>query len=381
MRKTLKLLGATGSIGKSSISVIEKFRDKIDLIALSFGQNVKSAEKILEKFHPLYIASLRKEDVVYLKTKFPYIKNIFWGKSGIEELSRLESDITLIGISGADAIVPTINAFNSSRKIALANKESVVMAGHIINRLKHENKIDLIPVDSEHSAIFQSLLGEKKDTVEKIILTASGGPFRELSLEELKNVTPRDALKHPVWSMGKKVTIDSATLANKGLEIIEAVYLFEVSPDMVDVLVHPQGIVHSLVEFKDHSVKAQLSVPDMRLSIQYALFWPDREDALIEHLSLYNKMLEFYPPDEEKFPALSLAKEAIKYGGSMTTVYNRANEEAVKLFLNEIISFIDIPKIIENAMNRHIKSLVKKPTLTEILNIDKDTKDYINLLY
>ncbi len=381
MRKTLKILGATGSIGTHAIEVLEEFVDDLELIALSFGYNVKKAEEILNKFSPPYIASLKREDVMYLKGKFPFIKEVFWGERGIEELALIDTDIALVGISGAEAIVPTIRTFDSSHRIALANKESIVMAGHILNRLKYEKEIELIPVDSEHSAIFQSLVGERREDVKKIILTASGGPFRNTPKDRLKYVKPRDALKHPVWHMGKKVTIDSSTLANKGLEIIEAVFLFEISPDMVDVIIHPQSIIHSMVEFQDHSVKAQLGVPSMKLPIQYAFFYPYRKRATVESLSLFGQTLEFYLPDEERFPALSLAKEALRWGGTMTTIYNRANEEAVRLFLEERIGFLDIPIIIEKEMEAHKKSIIKNPSLSEILDIDREIKEKIEKTY
>ncbi len=377
MKRTLKLLGATGSIGQNTINVISEFREEIELTAFSFGFNVERAEEILETFRPPYVASLKREDVEYLKRKYGFVKGVFWGDRGIEELSLIKTDIALVGISGAEAIVPTMRTFESSKRIALANKESVVMAGHIINRLKYERDIELIPVDSEHSAIFQSLVGERKEDIKRIILTASGGPFRNLPKERFKDVKPEDALKHPVWRMGKKVTIDSATLANKGLEIIEAVYLFEVAPSVVDVIIHPQSIIHSMVEFCDNAVKAQLGVPSMRLPIQYALFYPERTMAIVEPLSLVNKKLEFYPPDEERFPALYLAKEALRYGGTMTTVYNRANEEAVRLFLEEKIGFTDIPRIIEEEMEAHKTHLVKDPSLVDVLGVDEEVKKRI----
>ena len=374
MKKIVKILGATGSIGKNSIDIMKRFMDRLELYAFSFGYNVGEAENILKKFSSPYVASLRKEDVIYLKEKYRFIKEIFWGDEGIEELAQIDTDITVVGISGAEAIVPTMKAFDSSKRIALANKESIVMAGPIINRLKREKRVEIIPVDSEHSAIFQSLVGERREDIKKIILTASGGPFRNLPKEELRYVRPEDALKHPVWNMGKKVTIDSSTLANKGLEIIEAAYLFEVSPSMIDVVIHPQSIVHSLVEFSDHSIKAQLGVPDMRLPIQYALFYPERTEAVVRSLSLFNKTLEFYPPDPERFPALSLAKEALVVGGTMTTVYNRANEEAVRLFLDRKIGFTDIPKLIEKEMELHRDEVIVSPTLSEILEVDNRVK-------
>ncbi len=374
MKKIVKILGATGSIGKNSIDVMKNFTNRLELYAFSFGYNVREAEEILKRFSSPYIASLKKEDVLYLKKKYSFIKEVFWGDEGIKELAQIDTDITVMGISGAEAIIPTMKAFDSSKRIALANKESIVMAGPIINRLKREKGVEIIPVDSEHSAIFQSLVGERREDIKKIILTASGGPFRNLSKEKLKYVRPEDALRHPVWHMGKKVTIDSSTLANKGLEIIEAVYLFEVSLSMVDVVIHPQSIVHSLVEFNDHSIKAQLGVPDMRLPIQYALFYPERTDAVVRPLSLFNRTLEFYPPDPDRFPALSLAKEALMFGGTMTTVYNRANEEAVRLFLDKKISFIDIPKLIEKEMEMHKNEIIVAPTLSEILEVDRKVK-------
>ncbi len=381
MRKTLKILGATGSIGTHAIEVLEEFVDDLELIAFSFGYNVKKAEEILNKFSSSYVASLKKEDVMSLKKKFPFVKEVFWGDRGIEELALIDTDIALVGISGAEAIVPTVKTFDSSRRVALANKESIVMAGHIINKLKYEKGVELIPVDSEHSAIFQSIVGERKEDVKRIILTASGGPFRNTPKDKLKDVRPKDALRHPVWHMGKKVTIDSSTLANKGLEIIEAVFLFEVPPDMVDVIIHPQSIIHSMVEFQDHSVKAQLGIPSMKLPIQYAFFYPHRRRATVESLSLFGRALEFYPPDEDRFPALSLAKEALRWGGTMTTIYNRANEEAVRLFLNEKIGFMDIPKIIEEEMKAHEQEIIKNPSLSEILCVDKEVKTMIEKKY
>ncbi len=381
MQKTLKILGATGSIGKNTCNVIKRFKDKIKLIAFSFGNNVEGAEEILKEFKPWYIGSLKREDVEYLRTKYDFIKEAFWGDKGIEELAFIPTDIALSGISGAEAIVPTLRTFESSRRVALANKESVVMAGHIINRFKEERGVELIPVDSEHSAIFQSLVGERKEDIKRIILTASGGPFRNTPMERLRSVTVQDALHHPVWHMGKKVTIDSSTLANKGLEIIEAAYLFDVPHSMIDVVIHPQSIIHSMVEFRDNSIKAQLGVPDMRLPIQYALFYPERLDFVVDSLSLVGKKLEFFTPDEIRFPALSLAREALRIGGTMTTIYNRANEEAVNLFLKEKISFMDIPEIIEKEMKRHEKELIRDPSIEEILQIDERVKREIRELY
>jgi len=354
--KTLSLLGSTGSIGCNVLDVVRRFPDRYQICGLAAGKNIaKLCDQVLE-FDPDSISVAEESDVVLLKEKLPakYKEHIFFGTSGSEEVAALASaDMTISAIVGAAGLLPTLAAIEAGKDIGLANKETLVMAGKLVMDACKRKNVKLLPVDSEHSAIFQSLEAGRKQDVKKIILTASGGPFRKKTYEELQEVTPAQALNHPNWDMGQKISIDSATLMNKGLEVIEAKWLFDMSVETIDVVVHPQSIVHSLVEFQDGSVIAQLGIPDMRIPIAYALSYPERLAIDLPGLNLAQcSTLEFHEPDFERFPALSLAFQAIEHGGVQPAVLNAANEVAVAAFLDEAISFLDIAATVATVMGK-----------------------------
>ncbi|MGL6064823.1 MAG: 1-deoxy-D-xylulose-5-phosphate reductoisomerase [Fusobacteriaceae bacterium] len=379
--KKISILGSTGSIGINALEVIRNSKE-FQVIALTGHQNYELLMKQIEEFKPKYVSVGTKIGVDKIKNKFPDIK-VFLGEEGLKIIGGLdESDILLTAVSGAIGIDATIEGIKKEKRIALANKETMVAAGDYINiLLKKYPKAEIIPVDSEHSAIFQSLLGGKKNEVSKLIITASGGTFRGKTREELKNVTVNEALKHPNWSMGKKITIDSSTLVNKGLEIIEAHQLFGVSYDDIEVLVHPQSIIHSMVEFKDSSVIAQLGVPDMKLPIQYAFTYPSRkENQIMEKLDFLKvSTLTFEKPDTETFKGIELAFKAGKIGGTMPSVLNAANEVAVELFLKGKIKFLEIYDIIIESMDRHIP--LEVTSIEIIKESDRETREYIQNKY
>lgn len=369
-KKRISILGSTGSIGQNVLKVVEKFPDKFQVVGLAAGSNIQLLIKQIEKFHPKIVSLTKKEFTEILTKRFKNLE-IRWGEEGAEEIaSYFENDLVVSAIVGIAGLRPTYQAIKSGKNIALANKESLVAAGKIITQEAKRKGIKLIPIDSEHSGIFQCLAGEKKENARKIILTASGGPFFETSIEQLRNKKVNDALKHPRWKMGKKVTIDSATLMNKGLELIEAYWLFDVQLDQLDILIHPQSIVHSLVEMKDGSVLAQLSITDMKIPIQYALSYPERfYNSSTFYLDLVQlQKLEFYPVDRKKFPSIDLTYQALKEGGSFPAVLNAANEEAVNAFLAEKIKFLMIPKIISEVMEKHQKEEIN--TIEDIFRID-----------
>jgi len=350
-KKRVLILGSTGSIGESTLDVIKRFPEKFEVVGLVAGKNRK---KLLEQSNSFGVKNVALFSEV--------------GLEGIRSLIEgTDFDVAVCAISGSAGILPTYWAAKKGRRIALANKESLVCAGEFIKEVASE----IIPVDSEHSAIFQCLVGERRKDVEEIVLTASGGPF--LERKDLENVKPEEALRHPNWEMGKKVTIDSSTLMNKGLEVIEAYWLFEVPPEKIGVVIHPQSIVHSLVVFKDKSVKAQLGVPDMRIPIGYALSYPERLELDEElKLNLYGLNLTFLEPDTERFPCLRLAYESLRRGYPYPIVLNAADEVAVELFLKGEIKFTDIPKIIEETLNR---SKFKKPeSIEEVVEIDREAR-------
>ncbi|HWT74197.1 MAG TPA: 1-deoxy-D-xylulose-5-phosphate reductoisomerase [Mobilitalea sp.] len=377
--KYIAVLGSTGSIGTQTLDIVREHRDLIEVTALAAGSNIELLEKQIREFRPKFVCVYAEDKAKQLREK---IKDLMITVvSGMEGLiacaTEPSSDTVVTAMVGMIGIQPTIEAIKAGKNIALANKETLVTAGHIIMPLIKEKNVALLPVDSEHSAIFQSLNGEDKKQAHKIILTASGGPFRGKKLEELQNKTPKDALKHPNWAMGQKITIDSATMVNKGLEVMEAAWLFDVSLDQIQVVVHPQSIIHSMVEYVDGSIIAQMGVPDMRLPIQYALFYPNRLPLLqgerVDFVKL--QQLTFEEPDMDTFYGLKLGFEAGRIGGSMPTVYNAANEWAVAAFLREEIDFLAIPKLIKEAMNHH--QLIANPTLVEILNTEQQTYDFI----
>lgn len=376
--KKIGILGSTGSIGTSALDVIRYARDKYEVVALSGYSNIDLLMEQIEEFNPKYVAVGFKDGYDRIKEKYPQI-NLFLGEEGLKKIGKLkEVEILLTAVSGAIGIEATVEGIKSGKRIALANKETMVAAGPYINDLlKKYPKAEIIPVDSEHSAIFQSLLGGKKNEVSKLIITASGGTFRGKNLEDLKDVTVEQALKHPNWSMGRKITIDSSTLVNKGLEIIEAHELFGVDYENIEVLVHPQSIVHSMVEFKDKSVIAQLGVPDMKIPIQYAFTYPERdENTVFETLDLRKVgTLTFEEPNREVFKGIDLAFRAGKIGKTMPAVLNAANEIAVELFLRGEIKFLEIYEIIEKAMDRHEPKEID--SIETIKMVDLETRAWV----
>ena len=375
--KNITVLGVTGSIGMQTVDVVKNHLNKFKIVAMSAGYNIKQVEEILEMIDVEYVCVVQKKDAQYLQEKYPDLK-VTYGQEGLIKIATLpQIDIVLNAIVGFAGLVPTIEAIKAKKDIALANKETLVVAGHIITKLVKENNVRLLPVDSEHSAIFQSLNGEKHQQIKRIILTASGGSFRDKSRDELIGVTVEEALNHPNWSMGAKITIDSATLFNKGLEVIEAKWLFDVSYDQIDVLIHPESIIHSMVEFVDTSVIGQLGNPDMRLPIQYALTYPDR-DVLVngESLDLAKiASLTFKKPDLDRFKALALAYKAGRTGGSMPCVLNGANEMANELFRNNKIEFLQIEELVEKALKAH--QVISDPTLEQLVEVDSWARNFV----
>ena len=353
--KKVSILGSTGSIGRNTLEVIRGLKD-YKVVALSANRNVNLLIDQIREFKPEYVSIGTEDGLVKLSSMFPNLK-VFYSNDGLKKIGELdETDVLITAVSGSVGIEATLSAIKKEKRIGLANKETMVAAGEIINELLKEYKAEIIPVDSEHSALFQALEGNKIDEVEKLILTASGGPFRGKKAEELKDVNVEDALAHPNWSMGSKISIDSATLVNKGLEVIEAHNIFGVDYDKIEVVVHPQSIVHSMVEYKDSSIIAQMGVPDMKVPIQYALTYPERiTNQRLSHLDFIKEAstLTFEEPDYEVFRGLALAFEAGKSGGTMPAVYNGANEVAVALFLQGRIDFLDIYLAIEKAMENH----------------------------
>ncbi len=373
--ENIAILGSTGSIGCSSLEVIEKLSHRFRIVGLAAGRNTRLLEKQVEKFKPKIVSVEKKEEADELKKRFKDGSvRVTFSQEGAEEVAGFEeNDIVVSAITGIDGLKPTLAALRTGKKIALANKESMVVAGPLIKSLVQEFGSPIIPVDSEHSGVFQCLAKEKLESVQKVILTASGGPFFRKSAEEMKDVTLEEALNHPRWKMGKKVTVDSATLMNKGLELVEAHWLFGIEPKKLEVLIHPQSVVHSLVEMNDGSVLAQLSPTDMKVPIQYALTYPEREDSPLTSLDLSEiKSLEFFKPDVDKFPLLKLARLALDEGGSFPVVLNAANEVAVAAFLQKGIRFPEIAEIVSEAVENHQKKEVKD--LDDILLVDRETR-------
>ena len=376
MEKNIIVLGSTGSIGTQTLDVIRE-QDDLHVIGLSCGKNIQLLEQQIREFHPKYAVVEQKKDADDLKVRLRDLPTmISYGIEGLIELcSCQEADTVVTAIVGMIGIRPTIAAIESGKTICLANKETLVTAGHIIMPLAKEKGVPILPVDSEHSAIFQCLQGNRNNSINKILLTASGGPFRGFSMGELQQVKLEDALKHPNWSMGKKITIDSATMVNKGLEVMEAMWLFGVTKDQIQVVVHPQSIVHSMVEYEDGAVMAQLGTPDMKLPIQYALNYPERKEHVGDLLDLFKVAhLDFEKPDTGVFKGLQLAYDAIGMSGNAATIYNAANEIAVDAFLNRKISFIGITDWIEEALNYCTK--IQNPTVQQILETQQEVNDY-----
>ena len=375
--KKIAILGSTGSIGTQTLEIVDEQRD-IEVVALSAGGNIDLLEKQMRKYKPKLVSVWEEAKAKELQENTRDLGiPVCYGMEGLIETATItESEILVTAIVGMLGIRPTIAAIKAGKKIALANKETLVTAGHIIMPLAKEYKVPILPVDSEHSAIFQSLQGAGTNKIHKILLTASGGPFRGRKTDDLKDIQVEDALKHPNWSMGRKITIDSSTLVNKGLEVMEAKWLFNVELDQIQVVVHPQSVIHSAVEYEDGAVIAQLGTPDMRLPIQYALYYPERRNLSGKRLNLFELgNLTFEEPDLKTFRGLSLAYEAMRRGGNIPTVFNAANEKAVNVFLNRKISYLQITELIEEAM-KHV-AYVGSPDLDAILQTEAATYAFI----
>ena len=380
--KNISILGATGSIGTQTLDVIRNSEKKINLIGITANSSVDKVKEIIGEFEPKYVAMMDKNSSKIIKdfcnNEYPNIQ-VFSGIDGLVKVATLkEIDTVVTSVVGMIGLKPTIAAIEAKKDIALANKETLVVAGELVMKKAKENNVKILPVDSEHSAIFQSLSGYKNKDINKILLTASGGPFRGKTIDDLKDVTVKEALKHPKWNMGQKISIDSATLMNKGLEVIEAHFLFDCDYDNIEVIVHPQSIIHSMVEYKDASVIAQLGSPDMRLPIQYALNYPERKGMIANPVNFYELgALTFEKPDLETFKCLRFAYEAGKIGGLAPTILNGANEEAVALLLKEKIKFLQIAEIIEECMSVFKESYYDELTLDNIIELDKKVREYI----
>ena len=376
--KNIAVLGSTGSIGTQTLDVARNNED-IRIVALSAGSNIELLEQQAREFSPEVVSVADEQDAEKLRKKLEGTGvKVLWGMDGLIEAAQHPSaDTVVTAVVGMMGLRPTVAAINAGKDIALANKETLVTAGHIIMPLAKEKNVRILPVDSEHSAILQCLTGEDQREVSRIIITASGGPFRGRTREQMKDVRLEDALKHPNWSMGRKITIDSATMVNKGLEVIEAKWLFGLDAEDIKVIVQPQSVIHSMVEFVDGGIMAQLGTPDMRLPIQYAIYYPHRRPLPGERLDFgVLKQITFEEPDFENFRGLALAFEALKTGGSMTTVYNAANELAVSRFLNREIGFLDITAMIEDSMKAH--KVIENPDIEQILRTERETYEYLN---
>jgi len=375
--KKLTVLGVTGSIGTQTLDVVRHHPDQFEIVAVSAGHNIKLLTKILDENKINHVCVIDESDCEALQKKYPD-RHFYSGVEGLITIATLQDvEIVLNGIVGFAGFLPTIEAIKAHKDIGLANKETLVVAGHIIMPLIKEYGVQLLPVDSEHSAIFQCIHGERHGDIAKILLTCSGGSFRDTPLEQLKDVTVEQALNHPNWSMGAKITIDSATLFNKGLEVIEAKWLFDVDYDDIEVVIHPESVIHSMVEFVDTAVIAQLGSPDMRLPIQYALTYPNRIDLSGGQRLSFSEIqsLHFRAPDTERFPAIKLAYRAGRRGGSLPCVLNGANEAANLLFREGKIKFPDIYKLVEAAMNAH--EVVDDPDLDQLLTIDEWARNFV----
>jgi 1-deoxy-D-xylulose-5-phosphate reductoisomerase len=374
--KRLAILGSTGSIGTQVLDLVRLFPDRFEISGLAGGRNAALLQSQVEEFRPRWVALADREDAAAFRLPDPQgpAPQIFWGPEGLDLIAGLpEADLVVSALVGAVGLKPTLTAIRAGKTIALANKEPLVMAGELIMEEARRRNVALLPVDSEHSAVFQALQGQSGQDLKRIILTASGGPFRTWSVEKMAAVTGPQALSHPTWKMGPKITVDSATLMNKGLEVMEARWLFGVSLDRISVVIHPQSVVHSLVEFRDGSLLAQMGPPDMRLPIAYALSYPERLALPEPGLDLTRLAgLEFFEPDREKFPCLGLAWEAARAGGSLPIVLNAANELAVAAFLEGALPFAGIPRIIRHILDKHV--IITPQGLDEIMAVDEETR-------
>lgn len=377
--KRITLLGGTGSIGIQTVDIIKRHPEQFQLVGFAFGTNIDKALPVIENLKPKYIVVQNRETFTKLNNKLSYSPTINFGMEALNEIVSLpDIDLVVNAVLGSVGLQPTLEAIRAKKQIAFANKETLVTAGHIVMKEANEHGVELLPVDSEHAAIHQCLKGENHDEIKKIILTASGGSFRDKTRDQLIGVTKHDALKHPNWSMGAKITIDSATMMNKGLEVIEAHWLFDTPYDQIDVILHNESVIHSMVEFADQSVMAQLGTPDMRIPIQYALTYPVRSDfTLSEALDLVKVgQLNFREMSFDRFPCLRMAYEAGRMGGSLPTVLNAANEEAVKLFLQDKITFLEIEELIEKEMETH--SVIQDPDLDTIFELDQEIRKRVS---
>ena len=371
--KKILIMGSTGSIGSQALDIIRDNKEKFCVTGLSCRSRVETLIEQIREFNPLAVCTGNEEDALKVKSLFPSLE-VYFGNEGLVSLVEAPADIVLNSLMGISGLAPTYRAIETGKDIALANKETLVTGGRIITDLCKEKKVRLLPVDSEHSAIFQCLLGNPGQRIKRILLTASGGPFRRSSLEELKSVTIEQALNHPKWSMGSKITIDSATMMNKGLEVIEARWLFDVDPAVIDIHVHPESIIHSMVEFEDNSILAQLGLPDMRIPISFAFNYPDRIPLKGDSLDFFTMAseLHFEKPRRDVFKCIDLAYRSLAEGGSSPVVLNGANEELVAMFLKGETGFLDIPNTIEKVMDSH--KLTNPSTVDEILEIDRESR-------
>jgi len=371
--KNVVVLGSTGSIGRNALSVLSDFTDRFSVFGLSSNTNIDLLREQIKRFKPKKVVITDEESFRSFKEENE--TEILFGLEGLKKLcSEPEVDLVINALVGSVGLLPSFEAIESEKNLAIANKETLVMAGGLLIQKAKERDVKILPIDSEHSAILQCLLTGKKDEVKRLILTASGGPFLKRKKENLKNIKVAEALSHPTWEMGKKITVDSATLMNKGLEVIEAHWLFDMPADKIRVVIHPQSIVHSMVEFVDGSLIAQMSIPDMRIPIQYALFYPERLPTNNRPLDLTQiKSLTFEEPDQEKFPCLEICYQALQMGGTAPAVLNAANELAVKAFLDGKLSFVEIHEVVKQTLNHH--QVAEKPGLDDILNADKWAKE------
>lgn len=378
--KRISLMGATGSIGTQTLDIIREHPEEFKLVAISVGRNIDLTRKIINEFHPKVVSLLEKSAADILKAEFPSV-TFYSGTEGLSEVALFDqADIVVNAVLGSVGLKPTLEAIEAKKTIAIANKETLVTAGHLVMEAAEKNGVKLLPIDSEHSAIFQALQGEKEKNIERLIITASGGSFRDRTRAELKNVTVEEALNHPNWSMGAKITIDSATMMNKGLEVIEAHWLYSIEYERIDVLLHKESIIHSMVEFHDSSIIAQLGTPDMRVPIQYALSYPERlplqsaKRLKLEEIG----QLHFQEMDLERFRCLKFAYDVGKEGGTLPTVLNAANEAAVAAFLTGKISFLQIEDLIEKTITTH--NNIPNPNLSVIQEVDRQARQYVNSL-
>ncbi len=370
--KKIAILGSTGSIGTQTLDVVREHPDELSVVALAAGRNKEKLREQIREFHPKVVSLSEEKMALEMKKELAGTGvEVLCGMEGLMAVAGIEeADVVVTAVVGMMGILPTMEAIRKGKDIALANKETLVTAGHLIMPMAREHHVSILPVDSEHSAIFQCLHGERQKDVDKILLTASGGPFRGKTLKDLENVTLEDALKHPNWSMGQKITIDSSTMVNKGLEVMEARWLFDVNYDQIEVVVQPQSIIHSMVQFVDGAILAQLGTPDMRVPIEYALFYPERRSLHGERLDFSTlQSITFEKPDMDVFRGLALALEAGKVGGTMPTVFNAANEKAVAKFLHREIGYMDIIRLIEQCMEAH--QWKDNPSLEEILDTEQ----------